>query len=272
MQLRWRSLGSLLLGALLLGAAPTSLRFGSDISAAPFEFYQGSSKAPIGFDVELLQAIGAKLGEKPQLVNHQFDDLLAAVRRGTFDAAISAISDTRAREKQVDFIDYFIAGGGIIVPKGNPARIFSLGSLCGYSVTVESGTSYEASLKAQSSDCTAIGLGPVRVVSYATDDQAFAAFVAGKTDAYVADYPVDEYRVRYANEGKALEVAGAPFDVVPYGIAIAKSNAALRNAIRSALMDVIADGTYDKLLNKWGLQRGALRSAPINAGTLFQVK
>jgi polar amino acid transport system substrate-binding protein len=253
-------------------APAATLHVGSDVSGAPFEYFAAGSKVPLGFDIDLAHALAAKVGSPVTISNHQFDDLLAAVARGQFDAAISAISDTSAREQIVSFIDYFIAGGGIIVPQGNPLRIFGIDALCGYAVTTEAGTSYEGDLKKQSADCVAVGLGPIRILSYATDDDAFAAFIAAKAPAYVADYPVGVYRSRNANEGKALEVVGRQFDVVPYGIAVSKRNAALLGALQRALLAVVADGTYDRLLKKWGLQKGSLRFAPINAGKLFEVK
>ena len=72
----------------------------------------GQIEGPLGFDVDLAHALAAKLGASASIVNHQFNDLLAAVCRGQFDAAILALSDTSAREKIVTFIDYFIAGVG----------------------------------------------------------------------------------------------------------------------------------------------------------------
>jgi polar amino acid transport system substrate-binding protein len=255
--------------ALTLGSAAATLHVGSDVSGAPFEFYQPNSKIPVGFDLELLAAMMAKSGDRAVVVNHQFNDLLQAVRRGTFDAAMSAISDTSAREKLVDFLDYFVAGGGIVVAAGNPLHVFGIDGLCGYSVTVEIGTSYQGDLQKQSADCQSVGLGPIRILTYNTDDEAFAAFVAGKAPVYIADYPVGVYRARYADGGKPIEVVGRQFDVVPYGIAVAKTNRSLLLKLQRALMAVIADGTYDKLLKKWGLTQGALRVAPIDAGKLF---
>jgi polar amino acid transport system substrate-binding protein len=264
---------ALLVQILVLASVPAAtLRLGSDVSGAPFEYFAAGSKVPLGFDIDLAHALAAKLGSPVTIVNHQFNDLLAAVARGRFDASLSAISDTSGREKTVSFIDYFIAGGGIVVPRGNPLRIFTLGGLCGYAVTTEAGTSYESDLRHQSADCTAVGLGAIRILSYPTDDQAFAAFIAGKAPAYVADYPVGVYRSRNANEGKALEVVGRQFDVVPYGIAVAKGNSALLGQLQRALLAVVADGTYDQLLKKWGLQQGSLRFAPIDAGKLFEGK
>jgi polar amino acid transport system substrate-binding protein len=266
-----------LLAALLLAplafvaAAPAApLNVGSDVSGAPFEYFQENSKTPLGFDIDLLNAIAAKMGRQPSIANHQFDDLLKAVQRGQFEVAMSAISDTSAREKLVNFLDYFVAGGGLMVQQGNPLRVFGIDGLCGHAVTVESGTSYQADLEKQSAKCKTVGLGAVTILTYKTDDDAFAAFMAGKAPVYVADYPVGVWRAR--TTGKGLQVVGRQFDVVPYGIAVGKQNTALLMQLQRALVAVVADGTYDRLLKKWGLSQGAMRVAPINAGKLFEQK
>lgn len=257
--------------ALVTDAAAAPLTVGSDVSGAPFEYFPANSKTPSGFDIDLLAAIVAKMGRQSTITNHQFDDLLKAVQRGQYEAAMSAISDNSAREKLVNFLDYFLAGGGLMVQRGNPLNVFGIDGLCGYSVTVESGTSYETDLNKQSDKCKAVGLGGVKVLTYKTDDLAFAAFVAGKAPLYVADYPVGVWRARTAAT-KGYEVVGKQFDVVPYGIAVAKQNTALLTQLQQALVAVVADGTYDRLLKKWGLNQGAMRVAPINAGKLFEQK
>lgn len=242
------------------------LKVGSDVSYAPLEFY-GPGHRMQGFDIDLAQAIGKRLGQPITITNHTFDDLLHAVSEGTFDVGVSAISDTRAREKQVDFVDYLLAGSGVLVPAGNPKHVFDLGSLCGLRVDVQRGTSQETALIEQSKRCTDIGLSPLKLIEFATDDQAFQAFTQGKSDAHVTDFPVVVYLAR-SNDHK-YEVAGRQFDLVPYGIAVPKGDVVLRTRVVAALRSVIADGTYDTLLKKWGLEQGALRGAPVNAGTLF---
>jgi polar amino acid transport system substrate-binding protein len=107
-------------------------------------------------------------------------------------------------------------------------------------------------------------------LTYPTDDAAFAAFQAGKAPVYVADYPVSVWRARTTGQG--LLVVGKQFDVVPYGIAVRKENTALMGSLQRALLAVVADGTYDRLLRKWGLSQGAMRVAPVNAGKLFEQK
>jgi polar amino acid transport system substrate-binding protein len=156
----------------------------------------------------------------------------------------------------------------MLVRAGNPKRVFDLPGLCGRTVDVQKGTSQEAALQTQSQACKTIGLAEMKIVSFGTDADAYKNFESGKSDVHVTDYPVVAYLAR--TSGNKYEIAGRQFNVVPYGIVVAKNNAALRNRVQRALADLIADGTYDKLLQKWGLAQGALRSAPLNAGTLFE--
>jgi len=251
-------------------AATQNLRVGSDISYAPLEYYARPSKRVEGFDYDLAQAMAAKLGSRLSFENHDFNDLLKALNRGTFDLVISAMNDTRERSRQADFIDYFLAGSGILVPADNPHHIFNLASLCGMTVDLQRGTSQELAVKAQSERCTAVGLHPITTLVYTTDDEALKQFLAGKSMAHVSDYPVVSHLARTLGGGKKYRIAGQQFGVVPYGIAVPKKDAALRDRLQNALKAVIADGTYDALLKKWGLEQGAMRSAPINAGTKFQ--
>ena len=251
-------------------AAGAPLRIGSDISYAPLEFFSKGNPRPRGFDMDLARALGARLGRPIQIENRSFDSLLGDVADGKLDIAISAISDTRAREKSVNFVDYFLAGSWMLVPAGNRYHIFSLAALCGLPVDVQFATSQAIALQAQSRACKAVGLAPILLQQRPTDDAALSMLLAGKSDVHVTDYPVVAYLARTLDGGKRFAVAGKQFDVVPYGIAVAKNDASLATAVQSALQSLIADGTYDRLLAKWGLGQGALRSTPMNAGTLYE--
>lgn len=246
------------------------LTAGSDVSYAPLEFYAKGSHAVEGFDFDLARAVATQMGDRLQYTNHDFGSLLKAVDAGTFDIAISAISDTRAREKHVDFVDYFLAGSGMLVPAGNPHHIFNLDSLCGMTVDMQRGTAQQLAVEEASKTCVAARMKPIAILTYATDEQALRQFLAGKSVAHISDYPVVAYLARTLDSGHAYVVAGRQFGVIPYGIAIRKGDTAERTAVVAALKAVIADGVYDRLLKKWGLEQGAMRSAPVNAGTLFQ--
>ena len=263
-------IAALLFALIPAAAAAASLRIGSDISYAPLEFYAAHSKQVQGFDFDLAGALAAQLGQSADFRNHDFNDLLKSVNAGSFDLAISAISDTRKRSQQVDFIDYFLAGSGILVQAGNPHHIFNLGSLCGMSVDLQRGTSQQTAAAVQSKKCEAVGLKAIDVHAYGTDDEALKHFLAGETVAHISDYPVVAHLARTLSGGHKYAVSGSQFNVVPYGIAISKKNPQLRNRVQGALKALIASGSYDKLLQKWGLKQGAMRSAPVNAGTKFE--
>jgi len=207
------------------------------------------------------------MGKTLDLHDRPFDTLLTDVMVGKVDLGVSSISDTRAREKVVDFVDYLMVGTGMLVDRGNPHHVFNLGGLCGLRVDAQRGTASETAIQAQSATCTSRGLGAVHIQLYTTDQEASKAFASGASDVHVSDYPVVAYLAQLSR-GR-FEVAGRQFDMVPYGIAVAKRSPATLDAVRKALAAVIADGTYDGLLKKWNLQQAAMRNAPVNAGRLF---
>lgn len=257
--------------AMVIAAAFSGpLRVASDISYAPVEFYKPHTHQVMGLDYDMARGLAGHMGVSLMYSNHDFNSIIPGLLSGSYDIVMSAMSDTRQREKQVDFVDYFLAGSGILVAKGNPNHIYSLGDLCGRTVDLQRGSSQEGLLKAQSEKCTGVHLGPIKILSFATDEEAFKQIVGAKSVAHISDFPVAAYIARTYDGGKRFDVVGKQFGVVPYGIAVSKKNRALRDAIQNALLKMVADGSYDRILKKWGLEQGALRSAPISAGTLFE--
>jgi len=245
----------------------SALHVGSDISYAPVEFYAGRSKRALGFDVDLGGAIAKQMGARALFVNHDFSSIIPALNAGKFDLVMSAVSDTREREKVVDFVDYFLAGSGILVAKGNPHHVYALSDLCGRTADLQRGTSQEKMLRAVSDECKTLGLQSVTILALPTDELALKALLSGKSVAHISDFPVVAYLAEVYD--KEFDVVGKQFGILPYGIAIPKQHPQLRDAIRRALAAVVRDGTYDRILQKWNLQIGALRSAPVNAGRLY---
>lgn len=250
--------------------AQTNLRVASEISYAPLEFYRPGTRVVAGFDYDLAEALGAKLGMHVVFQDTPFGKIIPGILAGKYDAAIAGISDTRAREKIVDFVDYFLAGTGILARSGNPDHIYSIDGLCGLTVDVERGTLSDQTLTTQAARCASLGLGKVNVLRASSDQAGLQLLLAKKSVAHLSDYPVVAYLADTLGGGHAYQVVGREVNVLPFGIAVSKKNPALRNRIHTALLALVADGTYDRLLRKWDLTLGALRSAPINAGTKFQ--
>lgn len=122
------------------------LHVGVEMAFPPMEFYD-ELKKPSGADVELANALGKALGVEVELVNMDFDGLIPAVQSGQVDVAISAMTITREREAQVDFVPYLEMGSGILVILGNPHHIRRPEDLCGRTVALQEGTSQTQALQ-----------------------------------------------------------------------------------------------------------------------------
>ena len=262
-------LGSLVGGVAMPLSAEQPLRVGTDISHPPLEFYRTPGGRVRGFDADVAREIGKRLGRPVRFVDMPFGKLLGAVASGNVDFTISSMFDLPTREKVADFVDYFLSGTAIMVRAGNPHDVFTLAGFCGLTASAEVGTFQFTALDEQSKRCRALGLGAIHIVSVVGDEQGARALLAGRVEIHIADFPIVSYLARTIGSGK-LAVAGRPFNQIPYGIAFRKGNVALRTAIVDALVGMVADGSYDRLLKKWHLQAGALRSIPVDAGNLYQ--
>jgi len=234
-----------------------------DATYPPNEFLASDGTTIVGMDADLSNAIAQTMGLKAKLVNATFDTIIPGLVAGKYDMGASSFTDTKAREKVVDFVDYFSAGESFYVKTGSPL-ITSLQALCGKAVAVESGTTEEADAKTQAAKCTATGKGKVTVLSFGTQTEANVAVSSGRADAGFADSPVAAYIVATSNG--VFQNSGAPIGVAPYGLALPKSKG-LTSPVQAAVNLLISNGVYTQILNKWGLQGGAVTTATVNGAS-----
>ena len=234
---------------------------GVDATYAPNE-YKDTNGKPIGWDIDLANAIGAKLGVKMNYTIAKFDNIIPSITGGRYDLGVSSFTDTTEREKQVDFVNYYNAG---ILWASQKGKTVDPDNACGLKVAVEAGT-YEDTdeVPAKSKACTDAGKPAIQVFKYDGQDQATNALVLGQVDAMSADSPITEYAIQ--KQGGKIQKAGDTFDVAPYGIAVDKG-APLTQVIKNALQSLIDDGSYAKILKKWGVDDGAVTSAAIDAAS-----
>jgi polar amino acid transport system substrate-binding protein len=235
-----------------------TLTFAMDATYPPDESIDKDGKTIIGMDADLANAIASELGLKANLVNATFDTIIPGLQGGKFDVGMSSFTDTLAREKVVDFVDYFQAGEGFYVKAGSGKSFNGLTSLCGHTVSVESGTTEETDAKTQAKSCK------VTVLSFSDQSAANLAVSSGRADVGFADSQVAAYIVKQSNG--QFESTGSAFEVAPYGIALPKGNG-MAQAVQAALTALIANGTYTKILTTWGLQAGAVTAPKINGAT-----
>jgi polar amino acid transport system substrate-binding protein len=248
-------------------AAAKEIKVGSDISYAPIEFYKEGTQQAQGVDYDIGQALGQKLGVKVTFTNDTFDGLIPALNAKRYDMLMSAMTDNKTRQAQVDFIDYFVAGTSILVQKGNPNHINSLDDLCGKTVALQKGTVQETAANTQSKKCTDGGKTKITVLALDKDTDALQQLKIGRSVADMNDFPVAAYNAATSGGGNDFEVTGQQLDSAPYGIAFRKDSTQLRDAVQAALKAIVADGTYDKIMTTWNVTAGALKTAQINGGT-----
>ncbi|MCI0156206.1 ABC transporter substrate-binding protein [Leifsonia shinshuensis] len=237
------------------------LTVGMDDTYPPNE-YKDDNGNPVGWEVDFTNAIGAKLGVKINYAIAKFDNIIPSVTGGKDDFGMSSFTDTVEREKQVDFVNYYNAG---ILWASAKGKTVDPDNACGLKVAVQS-TTYEDTdeVPAKSKTCTDAGKPAIQALRYDNQDDATNAVILGKADALSADSPVTLYAVSKSS-GK-LQEAGKTFDVAPYGIPVAK-NSDLTPVLQKTIQALIDDGTYKKILDKWGVADGMVTTASINAAS-----
>jgi polar amino acid transport system substrate-binding protein len=250
------------------------IKVGSDIAYPPVEFKDSSGKT-VGIDPDIAAAMGKQLGVTFEFENGTFDTLITGLRSKRYDIAMSAMTDTKDRQEGidsetgkkvgegVDFVDYFTAGVSIYTKKGDDQGIKTWSDLCGKKIVVQRGTVSEDLAKAEAKKCKGKKL---TIEAFDNDQQAQTRLRAGGADAGSSDFPVAAYAVKTSGGGKDFQLVGEQVEAAPYGIAVAKNNTQLRDALKAALDAIIANGEYDKIIAKWGVQDGAVKEATINGG------
>lgn len=238
---------------------PGTITFLSDTTYPPQESIDPATQKAVGFDIDIAQAIAAKLGLTARIQQTDSSLIVGALLAKKGDAIISALQISADLERQVALVAYFQAGQSILVRKGNPANITGLGDLCGKKVSVQVQSPEESSIdQANASLCKG---NPINKQIYPVDLQAVAILKQGGVVAALDDSPVAAYFVKQTPD--QLEVAGAPFKTNSEGIAIDPKNGDLLKAVQQAMLAIYEDGSYRQILSKWNLLDGEIPAADI---------
>lgn len=240
-----------------------SLTVASDVEYPPFESFDTDNTTVVGIDRSLADEFEKQLGVKLKFTNVAFDSIIPGLAAGRYDMAMSAMSDTVVRQKQVDFVDYFHAGGAIMLPPGAGGSIKSLADLCGKNVAIVKGTTEVDAASAQSTKCVASGKAAITSTIYPGQSEAVLAVQNGRADAGMFDYTAASYVAQTSKTGmKVLP----PYEKGAFGLVFPKGSK-LSPVFQKALKAVAADGTYLAILKKFGQEGGALKEFPINGIT-----
>jgi polar amino acid transport system substrate-binding protein len=234
----------------------STLTIGSDVSYPPQEFMK--QNVPTGFDLDVGGAIAKKMCLNSTVVNQTFNSIIPALNARKFDVILSAMTITDARKQTVSFVPYFNAGEALVAKKGSSLHITDLSQLCGKNVAVEEGTAEKDEVTTSVNPKCPSGK-QVNLQTFPVDTEALQQLRKGTVDLHFTDSPVAEYEVK--QEPTALQLVSPVLETAPEGIAVRKDDTQMLNAVQKAFKAVESDGTYDKLLKKWGLAAGDIRKA-----------
>jgi polar amino acid transport system substrate-binding protein len=240
-----------------------TLSIAMDATYPPDEFIAKDGHTIVGWDADFGKALAQELGMKAKLINVTFDSIIPRLQSGTYDIGLSSFTDTKEREKTVDFVTYYQAGMAFYDNAGGKTYN-GIGALCGLKVSVENGTTELDAANAEAKKCKAEGKPAVTVLTFQDQNAANLAVASGRADLGFADSPVAGYIVSQSHG--QFQLSGKAFGVAPYGIALPKGNG-MAPAVLAAVKAMIADGSYGKILKKWGAQAGAISNPVINGAT-----
>ncbi|GGF28809.1 ABC transporter substrate-binding protein [Aliidongia dinghuensis] len=231
----------------------------------PFEFKDPATDKLSGVDIELGEAIAAKLGVKAKWQESAFAEMISALSTGRVDLIMSGMTDLASRQDQVTFVDYVKSGPQFYTTAEHAAEFKDMVALCGKKVGTSRRTSFPTEIAAWSdAHCKPAGKPAIEVVGTEGSADARTQLRQGRVDAAMQGnetipYMMSQEPGAYAPIGQAI---AAQFT----GIGIAKADKPLQDAVAAALDQVITDGTYQKILAKWQLGDIAVAKATINAG------
>jgi polar amino acid transport system substrate-binding protein len=241
-----KSIWLIVTGILLIGlmaascsSTPTKIRVATDATWPPFESINEQTKQVEGFDIDIMNRIAEIEKLDIEYVNVGFDPLLAGMAQGTYDAAISSITITEDRKKEMLFSDPYFAAGQIVTVRKDNTTITGKDTLTG-------------NIGAQIGTTGSMEVEKIKSATLKTYDDiglAFQDLMNGQINAVVCDNPV---ALEYVGKNPdKLKTAGDIFTDENYGIAVAKGKTDLLSKINAGIKAVKSEGLIQQLSKKW---------------------
>ncbi|QIY94977.1 ABC transporter substrate-binding protein [Streptomyces sp. S1D4-11] len=247
--------------AKLLPSGVTSLTVAVAVGGTPpGTTYLDDGKTLTGQDVDFADAVAKVLGIELKTEQASFEAILPALDSGKYDFGASNFGVTDERRKTIDFVTYINDGQGFATRKDSKlAEITDLKQLCGLNVATAAGTTFEATLEENKKVCTDAGKKAYKVQTYSEQGAIWSSLQQGRSDIVMSTinglrYAVAQQQgVKFLNEFHRLDV----------GFAF-KKDTKLAPAFQAAVNDLIANGTYEKILKKWGTTASAIAKSEIS--------
>lgn len=227
------------------------LNVGIDLTYPPYDMLTDGK--PAGFDVDVMNAVAADLGLKPQYSDTRFAQIVAGIKADRYDVIASTLYVSSARSKEVDFVPYFQTGNSIVVGK-DAAPLTDAQALCGKKVSVVTATVIAKLMTTTESEkCKTNGKEAITVQEFPTDPEATQALLSNQVDAQMTDAAVATTVVGKSN-GRVKISSDALIYPVAVGLAVQKGNTELQAALTRSLENLKSAGSYGTILKQYNLE------------------
>jgi polar amino acid transport system substrate-binding protein len=229
-------------------------------AASPPEGFKTESGSLDGYEVRLMDEIGATLGLKVDWQVTEFASLIPGLSSNRFGLATGQIGITKDRATKVDFVTLIMIQQSFAALKGSGLKDITINDLCGRKVAVMQGSRQQDFGETQSKACVADGKKAIDLNVFQNTNDAWLSMQSKRTDIYWAGSTNVSYLVGKSSDA---EVVGHHLNPYPTGIALSK-NSPMGPAIQAALEKLIENGTYTKIISNWGLEKSAVTKAELN--------
>lgn len=221
-------------------AAEKVLRVATEPTFAPFEFTDENGGF-VGFDMDLIRAMGKEAGYKVEIQHIGFDGLIPALQSNIIDCAASGMTITEARSKVVTFSSPYYTAGLLVLVNADNKDIKGYADLNGKKIACQIGTTGENKSRQ---------VPGAKVTAFNTNVEACMELVRGSADAVINDAPVVAFYLK-TPAGKKCKAVGDVLEAEEYGFAFNKNNVKLIKDMNKALATLKKNGEYDKIYAKW---------------------
>ena len=239
------------------------LRNGTSADYAPAEFRAEDGQTPVGYDIDIVKALAKVMGLEEGTTTHaEFPTIIPGLG-SKFDIGASSFTITEERLAETNMISYVEVGSAYAVAQGNPKN-FDPANACGTTIGVQNGTYQQEYAEHLSEECVAGGNEAIKVMPLDLQTDIATKVIGGQYDATLADSTVIGYTVELS--GGKLEQVGDVIESEPQGIAVAKNDTELANAIQKAMQYLMDNGYLTKILAAYGAEDAGLTTAELNPG------
>lgn len=235
------------------------LKIATSLQWPPFG-YKNEQGEGEGIDIDLLKLLAEKLGLKPDITDVKFPSIIPGVSTGRFDVGANQMARTAEREQVAQFVVYFRSNMGLLVRRGVSG--VDVNNLCGRTLALTQGSSQVAIAQNLSDRCVKDGKKEISFLFYPNSADTYLAVGNGRGDGFLTGTATGTFIAKH-NDKLQMTRATLPDTASIAGIVIGKENNQLATAVRLALESAISDGSYHKILEKFGAPDGALTIAEV---------